>query len=114
MTDCLFCKIVDGKIPATVEYEDEDVVAFADINPVAPVHVLIIPRKHIATMNDATDDDQLLMGKLLDCGRRLAANKGVAESGYRMVTNTMAGAGQSVFHVHVHLLAGRGFDWPPG
>ncbi|MBE9567385.1 MAG: histidine triad nucleotide-binding protein [Proteobacteria bacterium] len=114
MSDCLFCKIRDGEIPADLVYEDEHVLAFNDVGPQAPVHLLIIPRKHISTVNDMVEDDVLLMGHLFAAAKEIAAQKGISEDGYRMVVNCNAGAGQSVFHIHMHLLAGRGFSWPPG
>lgn len=114
MSDCVFCKIASGAIEADKVYEDDDVVAFRDINPVAPTHVLIIPRKHIASLNDTDDGDRALLGGLVLAGRDIAARLGLAESGYRLVFNTMADAGQVVFHVHAHLLGGRPFKWPPG
>ena len=114
MEDCLFCKIVEKKIPAKLVHEDKDLVAFEDINPQAPVHILVIPRRHVATLNEAEEGDRALLGGLLLAARRLARERGVDVKGYRLVLNTMAGAGQSVFHVHVHLLGGRTFAWPPG
>jgi histidine triad (HIT) family protein len=113
MSDCLFCKIVDGEIPAKLVHEDDDVVAFEDIHPQAPVHLLIIPRRHIASLNDATDADAELLGRVVLVARRLAQARGVA-TGYRLINNCGASAGQSVFHLHVHLLAGRAMQWPPG
>lgn len=114
MSDCVFCRIVAGEIPAEKLFEDDDVLAFRDLNPVAPTHALIVPKRHIASLNDGTDDDQLLLGRLLLCARTLASECGLSESGYRLVINTMKGAGQAVFHVHVHVLGGRPFGWPPG
>jgi histidine triad (HIT) family protein len=114
MTDCLFCKIVAGEIPADRVYEDEHVVGFRDINPQAPTHVLLIPKRHVATLNDAGESDREALGALLLAARAVAADEGLAESGYRLVVNTMKDAGQVVFHVHLHLLGGRGFGWPPG
>jgi len=112
--DCLFCKIIAGTIPAKKVLEDEHLFAFEDINPQAPVHVLICPRRHIATTNDLAGGDAELIGRLFLAAKRIAADRGVAEGGYRMVLNCNAGAGQSVFHVHLHLLGGRRFTWPPG
>lgn len=114
MPDCIFCKIAEGKIPADKVYEDDEVLAFEDVNPVAPVHILIIPKKHIPTLNDTTAADEPLMGKLLTCAKNIAEQKKLSRTGYRVVTNVMSGAGQSVFHIHVHLLGGRPFNWPPG
>lgn len=112
--DCLFCKVAAGEIPATVLYEDEDVVAFRDISPVAPTHVLIIPRKHIASVNHLQPEDAGLVGRLLLTARELAAELGIADEGYRLNINTNGGAGQTVYHLHLHLLGGRKFNWPPG
>jgi histidine triad (HIT) family protein len=112
--DCIFCKIAAGQIPARVAYQDEDLVAFHDLNPQAPTHILIIPRKHIATVNDLGADDAALVGKLFLAARRIAQEQGFAEAGYRLVMNTNRDAGQSVFHIHLHLLAGRSLSWPPG
>lgn len=114
MADCLFCKIINNEIPADKIYETEDVLVFKDLSPQAPVHFLIIPKKHISTLNDITDDDQQLIGKIYIAAKHVAHNEGVAEDGYRVVANCNAGAGQTVFHVHFHLLAGRDFQWPPG
>lgn len=114
MTDCIFCKIVNGDIPATKVYEDEDVLAFRDLNPQAPVHVLVIPRKHIATANDLQPDDAALVGKMYLAAQQIARDEGISESGYRTVINCNAEAGQTVFHIHLHLLGGRPMGWPPG
>jgi histidine triad (HIT) family protein len=114
MEDCLFCKIVGKKIPAKIVREDAQIVAFEDINPQAPVHVVIVPREHIASLNEASDEHAPLLGGLLMTARRIARERGIDASGYRCVVNTMAGAGQSVFHVHLHLLGGRAMHWPPG
>jgi histidine triad (HIT) family protein len=112
--NCIFCKIAAGEIPATIVHQDEHVVAFRDLNPQAPTHILIIPRQHIATVNDLSDTNAAVVGKLFLAARKLAAELGFAEDGYRLVMNTNANAGQTVFHIHLHLLAGRGFAWPPG
>ncbi|MBI3575325.1 MAG: histidine triad nucleotide-binding protein [Gammaproteobacteria bacterium] len=113
-TDCLFCKMASGAIkPATV-YEDDDVLAFKDINPQAPVHVLVIPKHHIATLNDLKPTDAALVGKLVLAAGKIARELGVADGGYRTVMNCNAEAGQSVWHVHLHLLGGRVMRWPPG
>lgn len=112
--DCLFCKIVAGQIPAKIIYRDDLVVAFEDINPQAPHHLLIVPQKHIATLNDAHDEDRELIGSLLTTGSQLAKQLNLADDGYRVVMNTNAGAGQTVFHIHLHLLGGRQLTWPPG
>ena len=113
-TECLFCKMVSGQIKPNTVYEDDDVLAFKDINPQAPVHVLVIPKKHTATLNDLKPADAALVGKLLLTAARIARDSGIADSGYRAVLNCNADAGQSVFHVHLHLLGGRVMHWPPG
>jgi histidine triad (HIT) family protein len=112
--DCLFCRITKGEIPATLVFEDEDLVAFNDINPQAPMHVLIVPRKHVATVNDLAPDDDALVGRMLRRAAALAHDRGYASRGYRTVFNCNREAGQTVFHIHMHVLAGRGFGWPPG
>ena len=114
MSDCLFCRIVAGSIPAQVVHRDDSVVAFRDVNPQAPLHVLIVPTKHIATVNDLTAEDDALIGSMFRRAAAIAAEHGYAERGYRTVFNTNREAGQTVFHVHLHLLAGRGLTWPPG
>jgi len=114
MTDCLFCKMVAGEIQPDVVYEDEHVLAFRDVNPQAPVHVLVVPREHIATLNDLTDDHAELVGRLYLAAKRVAEKDGIAERGYRTVINCNAEAGQSVYHVHLHVLGGRHMHWPPG
>jgi histidine triad (HIT) family protein len=114
MTDTLFAKIIRREIPADVVYEDDDVLAFRDINPQAPVHVLFVPKQPIATLNDISDADAPLLGKLLVAASRWAKQQGFAESGYRCVVNCNRDGGQTVFHLHVHLLAGRPLRWPPG
>ena len=111
--DCLFCKIATKKIPSKIVYEDEDVFAFEDIGPQAPMHVLIIPRKHLASLAEAGADDQALLGKIQLVAAELARKLGLRD-GYRTVINSGAGAGQTVFHLHLHLLGGRAFHWPPG
>ncbi|HSW93647.1 MAG TPA: histidine triad nucleotide-binding protein [Gammaproteobacteria bacterium] len=112
--DCLFCKIAGGEIPAKLIYEDKDIVAFDDINPQAPHHKLIIPRKHIATLNDLSPDDNALLGQMVQAAKSIANQLEIAETGYRLVMNCNRGAGQSVFHIHAHLLGGRQMLWPPG
>ncbi len=114
MNDCIFCKIAAGEIPADIVYDDGEVLAFRDINPEAPVHLLLIPRRHIATLNDLSEADAALVGRLYLAGQQIAAELGVAESGYRTVINCNRDAGQLVFHIHMHLLAGRELGWPPG
>jgi histidine triad (HIT) family protein len=112
--DCLFCKIAAGEIPADIIKQGDDWVAFRDISPQAPTHVLIIPRQHVATLNDAGAEHAVLLGQLLLAAKEIAADEGIAEHGYRTVLNCNAGAGQSVFHVHMHVLGGRDMGWPPG
>ena len=114
MNDCLFCRIVAGSIPAKLVYEDDQAVAFEDINPQAPVHVLVIPRRHIPSVAEFGSADAGLLGQLVQACVKIARNKGIAESGYRIVTNTGPQAGQSVLHVHLHVLGGRHLAWPPG
>ncbi|HEV8337075.1 MAG TPA: histidine triad nucleotide-binding protein [Candidatus Polarisedimenticolia bacterium] len=114
MADCLFCKIARKEIPADVLYEDRLVLAFSDINPQAPVHVLIIPKAHHETLNDVSAEEQQLLGHMVLVATKMAGEKGLKEKGYRLVANCLASAGQSVFHVHIHLLGGRTFTWPPG
>lgn len=112
--DCLFCKIVRGDIPADFVFESDDVVAFNDINPQAPLHVLVIPRRHISTINDLSADDAETVGKLFLAARQIAADAGVAESGYRVAMNCNEDGGQTVYHIHLHVLGGRRMGWPPG
>ena len=114
MTDCIFCKIGRKEIPSRINYEDRQVVAFEDVNPQAPTHILIIPKEHFATLNDIAQEEEALLGHLMLVATRLAKEKGLQEEGYRLVANCMEGAGQSVFHIHLHLLGGRKFNWPPG
>ena len=112
--ETLFGKIASGEIPVDFVYESDDVVAFRDINPQAPTHILIIPRKHIRTINDLQADDAELVGKLYLAAKQIAADEGFADDGYRVVMNCNAAAGQTVFHIHLHLLGGRQLGWPPG
>ena len=114
MENCIFCKIVERSIPAKFILENEDVVAFEDLHPQAPTHILVIPKKHIATLNDANVEDQTLLGKVILAATAIAKDRHISSSGYRLVCNTNPGAGQSVFHVHFHLLGGRTLAWPPG
>ncbi|HEY6362881.1 MAG TPA: histidine triad nucleotide-binding protein [Vicinamibacterales bacterium] len=114
MSDCLFCKIIAGRIPGNVVYQDDHLFAFKDINPQAPLHVLILPRRHIATLNDLAPADDGLVGSMFRAAAALAKEHGYADRGYRTVFNTNREAGQSVFHIHLHLLAGRPLAWPPG
>lgn len=111
---CLFCRIVAGEIPATKIYEDEQLIAFNDINPQAPMHVLVVPRSHVATLNDLDAAHDGLIGGMVRRAAALAAERGFAESGYRTVFNCNAAAGQTVFHLHLHVLGGRSLGWPPG
>jgi histidine triad (HIT) family protein len=114
MTDCLFCRIIAGTAPGTRLYENEDLVVIEDINPGAPLHALVLPRRHIATLNDLQPEDDQLVGKMLRCAAQIAKTKGVADRGYRTLFNCNRDALQSVFHIHLHVLGGRRFDWPPG
>lgn len=112
--ECLFCKIRDGKIPAKIVYRDELCLAFEDINPQAPTHVLFIPLQHIPTINDVHAEDREKVGHLFTAAAKLAKERGHADAGYRVVMNNGRDAGQSVFHIHLHLLGGRPLEWPPG
>ncbi len=114
MSECLFCRIASGEIPAKIVFEDKRVMAFEDINPQAPVHVVIIPKKHIPTVLDLTGADQELVGYMHTVANQIATGKSLAENGFRLVTNCKQSAGQTVFHLHMHLLGGRDFNWPPG
>ena len=114
MSDCLFCKIISGEIPGHLVYEDKDVVAFKDIDPKAPLHLLVVPRQHIETLNDLSPADDSVVGALARRAAALAKQHGYSGRGYRTVLNCNRDAGQSVFHIHLHLLAGRAFGWPPG
>ena len=111
---CLFCKIASKQIPSKIAFEDDDLLAFHDINPVAPTHILVIPKQHITSLAEATTEHQALLGKLLLAARRAAEDAGLLPNGFRVVLNTGPSAGQSVFHVHLHVLGGRGMAWPPG
>ncbi|MEP7728376.1 histidine triad nucleotide-binding protein [Marinomonas primoryensis] len=112
--DCLFCKIVSGDIPANILYEDDDVIAFEDIMPQAPSHFLVIPKRHISTLNDLTDDDAPVVGKLQITAAKIAKQKGISDAGYRVVMNCNEMGGQTVYHIHMHVLGGRVMTWPPG
>jgi histidine triad (HIT) family protein len=114
MADCLFCKIIAGEIPATIVYQDERLIAVKDINPQASTHVLVIPRRHISSLNELTAEDDALVGAMTRRAAAIAREHGHADRGYRTVFNTNADAGQSVFHIHLHVLGGRRFGWPPG
>src|SRR5688572_15005388 len=114
MDNCIFCKIAERSIPAKILFENETVVAFEDLHPQAPTHILIIPKKHVATLNDAVPEDKSLLGELILTATAIAKDRHISSSGYRIVCNTNPGAGQSVFHIHFHLLGGRTLAWPPG
>jgi histidine triad (HIT) family protein len=112
--DCLFCKIIKREIPASIVYEDDRVVAFNDINPQASTHVLVVPKKHIATLNDLQSGDDGIVGEVVRRAAAIAGERGIAAGGYRTVFNTNRDAGQTVFHIHLHLIGGRNLSWPPG
>ena len=114
MSDCLFCKILDGEIPCDKVYENDHVIAFRDVNPQAPTHVLVIPRKHISTINDLTADNKNIVGEMMLAAQAIAKQEGIEDDGYRLVMNCNEGAGQTVFHIHLHILGGRIMGWPPG
>lgn len=114
MEACLFCKIIARTVPSKIVRDNDQIVAFEDIHPQAPTHVLVVPRKHISTLNDANDEDRELLGSVVMTAVDIARERHVSSTGYRLVWNTNRGAGQSVFHVHLHLLGGRSFGWPPG
>lgn len=114
MADCLFCRIVAGTIPATIVHQDEQLIAFRDINPQAPMHVLIVPRRHIASLNALTEADDQIVGEMVRRAAAIARSNGCADRGYRTVFNCNAEAGQTVFHIHLHVLGGRPMTWPPG
>jgi len=112
--NCLFCKIAQAEIPATVVFEDDELMAFRDINPQAPTHLLVIPKRHIATINDCNDQDEQLLGSMILRAKKLAQAEGLSEDGYRLIFNINSGGGQEVYHIHLHLLGGRQMTWPPG
>ncbi len=114
MEDCIFCKIINKEIPASIVFEDEKMIAFNDINPQAPIHILLIPREHFASLNDIPEEKKGILSRLLLKARQIAQEKGIAEKGYRIVLNTEKDSGQEVFHIHFHLLGGRRMHWPPG
>jgi histidine triad (HIT) family protein len=114
MENCAFCRVAAGAAPARILFEDDDVVAFHDVEPRAPVHVLVIPRRHVASLASTNKGDEQILGKLVLAAAEVARRTGIAESGYRVVTNSGPGAGQSVFHIHLHVLGGRPMGWPPG
>ncbi len=107
MSDCIFCRIVNQEIPSKIVYEDDEILAFEDVNPLAPIHILLIPKKHIATMDDVTEEDSAVLGRILLKAKEIAAEKGLNENGYRIVNNCKAHGGQEVFHIHFHLLGGE-------
>jgi len=114
MVDCLFCKIADGQIPAKIEFQDDLAVAFHDINPQAPIHIIIIPRKHIPTIFDITKDDREITAHLYDVANEIAKGRELVDDGFRLVINYGKSAGQEIGHIHIHMLGGRIFGWPPG
>lgn len=114
MAACLFCQIINRELNASIVYEDERIVAFNDINPQGPTHVLVLPRRHISSLNDLTEDDDQIVGELVRRAAAIAKDRGIAAGGYRTVFNTNLDAGQTVFHIHLHLIGGRGMHWPPG
>jgi len=114
MNDCLFCKMIAGEIPCNIVYENESVFAFRDIDPKAPTHILLIPRKHIRSINELGESDQTLAGELLLIAKKIAKDEGIDESGFRTIFNTNSDGGQTVFHMHMHILGGRKMVWPPG
>ncbi len=111
---CLFCKIINREIPSSIVYEDDHVLAFTDINPQAPTHVLVVPKRHIATLNDLAPGDDAIVGEVVRRAAAIADERGIAAGGYRVVFNTNRDAGQTVFHIHLHLIGGRSMTWPPG
>jgi histidine triad (HIT) family protein len=112
--NCLFCKIAQGEIPASVVFEDDEIMAFRDLNAQAPIHLLLIPKLHIATINEANDENQALLGKMILRAKTIARTEGISDAGYRLVFNINPNGGQTVYHVHLHLLGGRQMTWPPG
>jgi histidine triad (HIT) family protein len=114
MADCLFCRIINREIQASIVYEDERILAFNDINPQAPTHVLVVPKRHIATLNDVSAGDDQIVGEVIRRAAAIAKERGISAGGFRTVFNTNRDAGQTVFHIHLHLLGGRDMHWPPG
>lgn len=110
--DCIFCEIIDKKIPATIRYEDESIIAFDDIHPKAPIHVLVIPKKHIPTLNDVSEADDELLAKIIRVAKKIASDLGISENGYRISMNCNRDGGQEVFHIHLHLFGGKKLNWP--
>ena len=114
MSDCLFCRIINREIPASIVYEDDRVLAFNDINPQGPVHVLVVPKRHVGTLNDLSQEDDAMVGELVRRAAAIAKDRGISAGGFRTVFNTNRDAGQTVFHIHLHLIGGRSLAWPPG
>jgi histidine triad (HIT) family protein len=114
MSECVFCLICEKKIPSQIVYEDDEVIAFKDINPEAPVHILILPRKHIPSLMELSDDDLPLIQRIYNIAKKIAKDNGISQSGFRIVSNCGKDGGQSVNHIHFHLLGGRSLQWPPG
>ena len=114
MSNCLFCKIIEKQVPAKIMYEDDLCLAFEDVNPQAPVHVLVIPKKHIPTLLDLNEQDNNLMGHLIGISNKIARDKGIAERGFRLIINCNPESGQTVYHIHLHVIGGRTMQWPPG
>jgi len=114
MEACLFCKIIKKEIPSSIVFENENILAFNDINPQAPIHILLIPKEHVASLNEIPEEKKDILSDLLLRARQIAEEKGIAQTGYRLVLNTEKDSGQEVFHVHLHLLGGRRMSWPPG
>jgi histidine triad (HIT) family protein len=114
MSDCLFCKIIDRKIPASIVYEDDRVIAFEDITPQGPTHVLVVPKRHIPSLNELTPADDMIIGEIVRRAAAIAKERGIDAGGFRTVFNTNKNAGQTVFHIHLHLIGGRSMAWPPG
>jgi histidine triad (HIT) family protein len=114
MPDCLFCKIIKREIPGSIVYEDDRILAFNDINPQAPTHVLVVPKRHVESLNDLQQDDDQIVGEIVRRAAAIARERGISARGYRMVFNTNREAGQTVFHIHLHLIGGRPMTWPPG
>ena len=113
-SDCIFCRIINKEVPSNIIYEDDDITAFYDINPQAPVHIMVVPKKHITTINGMSESDSGLIGKVFLVVKKLAEDNNISEDGYRVVVNCNRNAGQEVFHIHFHLMGGRKFSWPPG
>jgi histidine triad (HIT) family protein len=112
--DCIFCKIAHGKLNATIVYEDDQILAFRDLNPQAPTHILVIPKKHIATLNDVTETDSILLGNMILAAKKIAKMEQLSEAGYRLLFNVNQQGGQTVYHIHLHVVGGRTMTWPPG